>query len=76
MTKSKEPKPPRGEILWVSHYDKARNLRYITTSKLLRDQYFLYEVQADGALKKLGKSKNPAELEEKFQVYKHILKEA
>lgn len=71
----KAVKTPRGETLWVSHYDKAWNLRYIITSKALRDFYFLYEVQADGALKKLGKSKNPAELEEKFQVHKHIAKE-
>lgn len=37
------------------------------TSKPIRDFYFLYEV-VDGEFKKLGKAKNPTELEEKFKV--------
>lgn len=71
----KPVKAPRGEIEWVGHYDKAGNLRYLITSKVIRDYYFLYEVQADNTLKKLGKSRNPTELEEKFKVREHIAKE-
>lgn len=38
------------------------------TSKITsRDFYYLYEV-VDGKLKKLGRGKNPLELEEKFDV--------
>lgn len=36
---------PKGEIVWVGHYDKDHNLRYITTSKPARDFYFLYELK-------------------------------
>lgn len=58
-------KYPRGEIVWISHYDKDNNLRYITTSKPTRDLYFLYELTDDGFVK-LGKDKNPTVLEEKY----------
>lgn len=56
---------PKGEIVWVGHYDKDNNLRYITTSKPARDFYFLYELK-DGKFVKLGKDKNPQDLEKKF----------
>ena len=56
---------PKGEIIWVGHYNKDRNLRYITTSKPTRDYYFLYELK-DGKFVKLGKDKNPSALEKKF----------
>ena len=60
-----EPKNPKGEIVWVGHYDINHELRFITTSKPARDFYFLYEV-VDGEFVKLGKDKNPKKLEEKF----------
>lgn len=47
---------PKGEIVWVGHYDKAGNLRYIITSKPARDYYFIYELK-DGKFVKLGKNK-------------------
>ncbi len=56
---------PKGEIIWVGHYDKDRNLRYITTSKPSREYYFLYEL-VDGRFVKLGKDKNPMALEKKY----------
>ncbi len=56
---------PKGEIVWVGHYDKNNHLRYITTSKPARDFYFLYELK-DGKFVKLGKDRNPKVLEEKF----------
>lgn len=60
-----EYKCPRGEIVWVSHYDRTNNLRYIITSKPARDYYFLYELK-DGRLVKLGKNKSPRALEDKY----------
>lgn len=60
-------KYPKGEIIWVSYYNSNKELLFIMTSKPIRDFYFLYEV-VDGEFKKLGKAKNPTELEEKFKV--------
>lgn len=59
---------PKGEKVWVSYYTENGELRFILTSKQQsRDVYFLYEVDGN-AFKKLGKSKSPLELEEKFSV--------
>lgn len=58
---------PKGETVWVSYYNSKKELLFIMTSKPIRDFYFLYEV-VDGEFKKLGKAKNPTELEEKFKV--------
>jgi len=60
-------KYPKGETVWVSYYNSNKELLFIITSKPIRDFYFLYEV-VDGEFKKLGKAKNPTELEEKFKV--------
>lgn len=60
-----EPPFPKGEIVWVGHYDTNHNLRYITTSKPARDYYYLYELKHSGFVK-LGKDRNPAELEKKY----------
>ena len=68
----KEPNVPKGEIAWMGYYDTSHNLKFLVTSKSNnRDFYFLYEV-IDGALKKLGKSRSPKELEEKFIVWKKV----
>ncbi len=56
---------PKGEIVWVGHYDISHNLRYITTSKPSRDYYYLYELR-DGKFVKLGRDKSPKVLEEKY----------
>lgn len=56
---------PKGEIVWVGHYDQDNNLRYITTSKPARDYYFLYELRGDKFVK-LGKDRNPRILEDKY----------
>jgi len=58
---------PRGEIVWTGYYNKNHELKFIVTSKPLRDYYFLYEV-VDAELKKLGKTRSPMELESKFNV--------
>lgn len=58
-------KYPKGEIVWVSYRNSDGELAFIITSKPIRDLYFLYEV-VDKEFKKVGKSKNPVELEKKF----------
>lgn len=68
----KEPIVPKGEMAWIGYYDTSHNLKFLVTSKSNnRDFYFLYEV-VDGTLKKLGKSRSPKELEEKFNVWKKV----
>lgn len=60
---------PKGEIVWVNYHNKEGESSFIITSKPDRDYYFLYEVNQDGSVKKLGKAKTPPELEKKFNVY-------
>ncbi len=59
---------PKGEIVCVSHYDKHKNLKYITTTKPTGGLYYLYELK-EGKFTKLGKDENPLNLEEKFIRY-------
>ena len=65
-------KYPKGETVWVSYYDREGAMRFFTTSKPLRDWYFLYEVKEDLTYVKLGKARSPTELEEKFKVNEKI----
>ncbi len=68
----REPSIPKGEMAWLGYYTTAHDLRFLITSKInSRDFYFLYEV-VGGALKKLGKSRSPKELETKFEVWKKV----
>ena len=60
---------PKGETVWVGYYNKSGECIFILTSKPARDFYFLYEVNSDGSIKKLGKAKEPPELERKFNVH-------
>ena len=57
---------PKGETIWVQYHTKDGALKYIMTSKTGdRNTYYVYEL--DGTdFKKLGRGKNPAELEEKY----------
>ncbi len=71
MSGKSEPKYPKGERVWVGCYNKAHELKFIITSKEARDFYFLYEL-VDGEFRKLGRSKSPKELEEKFEVDKKL----
>ena len=59
---------PKGEIVWVGYHMADGTLRFFLTSKPSRDYYYLYEVTDDGSYKKLGKSKSPPDLEEKYNV--------
>lgn len=67
MENAKQYKYPKGETVWTGYYDKHGELKFIVTSKPMRDNYFLYEL-VHGVFKKLGRSKNPTELENKFDV--------
>lgn len=60
-------KYPKGEIVWVSYYNNKSELKFIITSKSAREYYLLYEAVGE-EFKKLGKSKDPKELEEKFKI--------
>lgn len=65
-------KYPKGERVWVEYLDTQHNLRFIVTSKDNdRGFYFLYELD-DGKFNKLGKSRSPKELEDKFEISKKL----
>lgn len=67
---------PKGEIIWVGYHDASGELCFIITSKeKSRDFYFLYEY-VDGQFRKLGKSRSPKELEEKFNIHDKLLRKA
>lgn len=68
VSKMENVKYPKGETVWVGYYDVSGDLRFILTSKdNNRDFYFLYEF-IDGRFNKLGKSRSPKDLEDKFDV--------
>lgn len=52
----------KNEYKWLTATDEVGNLKYIITSGLDRAYYYIY----DSNYKKLGKGKNPRELEEKY----------
>lgn len=58
---------PKGEVVWVSYYNYKHKLKFIITSKIVREYYTLYEVVGE-EFRKLGRARNPKELEEKFKV--------
>ena len=67
-----EIRTPAGERIWVQYFNDDQTLKYVMTSKESnRDYYILYEVK-DGKLNKLGRSRSPYELEEKFGVNKWL----
>lgn len=73
MAKEEKLKYPKGETVWVSYRTAKNEKRFIITSKDDdRTWYFLYELQGD-TFKKLGKSKSPVELEEKFEVRSKLM---
>lgn len=56
---------PKNEMVWVTTLDSDGKAKYIVTSNKDRTTYYLYGL-ADGEWKRLGKGKNPAELDEKY----------
>lgn len=65
---------PKGEIVWVTYLNCDGRPRFIITSRPARDFYYLYEAD-NGTFQKLGKSKSPLELEQKFQVKEVVNKQ-
>lgn len=59
-------KYPKNESVWATICDKEGDPAYLITSKQTRDFYFIYEISGSGDIKRLGKSKNPRELEERY----------
>lgn len=65
---------PKGERVWVKYCNEKQELMFIVTTKeSTKDFYYLYEFK-DGKFKKLGKSRSPRELEEKFEINEKIRK--
>ena len=63
----KSVKYPTGETVWVQYHDEEGNLKFVITSRPLRDQYFLYELQNENFVC-IGKAENPTEMEVEFQL--------
>lgn len=63
--------PPKGEIFWVQYRDKDGKLFACLTSKGTdmhnadRGMYYVYEAAGE-EWNKLGRGKNPTELEKKY----------
>lgn len=62
---------PRGEHAFTGYYNRKGILLFVITAKEARDYYYLYEVK-DDVYTKLGRSRNPLELVEKFNVLERI----
>lgn len=65
-------KHPKGEIVWVTYRNTSEEIKYIMTSKPIRDTYYLYEL-VDGEFKKLGKAKTPLKLEEAYKLNEKLI---
>ena len=61
-------KIPKSEQVWATYNNVNGETVYVMTSKASRDFYFLYKLNSDGSLVKLGKARTPPELEKKFDV--------
>lgn len=62
---------PKGERAFTGYYNREGILLFVITAKEARDYYYLYEVK-DDVYSKLGRSKNPLELVEKFNVIERM----
>lgn len=71
MTDTKKLIYPKGERVWTGYYNRNQELMFILTSKESREFYYLYEL-VDGVFRKLGKSRSPQELEDKFNIMNRI----
>jgi len=59
---------PKSEIPAVRYLNKDGIPIYLITRNSVGDQFFLYEIVGKDDYKKLGKSKSPVELEEKYKI--------
>lgn len=60
-----EKKLAKDEITWTRYCDSKGNTAFVVTSKPSREYYMMYQC-VDGGFVKLGRAKNPIELEKKF----------
>ena len=68
-----EARYPRGETALVGYYNSSGDRVFLLTERQNKDGwFFLYEDQPDGTIKKLGRSKSPVELENKYDVSKKM----
>lgn len=58
---------PKGEDICVRYHNRAGELIFLLTNKLGSEYYFLYEYR-DNVFNRIGKSKSPAEIEERFNI--------
>lgn len=65
---------PDNEKRWVSYRDKDGNERFVLTSTPYRDKYFLYAINPDGGVQKIGEDTSPQVLETSFDVLSKIRK--
>lgn len=56
---------PKSEKIWVKRITVSGEVYYITSKENDRGVYYLYKMNGDKAVK-LGKSKSPTELEQKY----------
>lgn len=57
---------PKNETVWHSHYGIDHKLAYVITSKKDNREWYYYYKVIDGNLQKMGKSRTPLELIDKF----------
>lgn len=76
MTDALRPKDgiPDDEKVWVSYHGRDGQKRYVLTSRVYRDKYFLYAVCPDGSVMRLGECTSPIQLEQRFKVLEEIAK--
>lgn len=56
----------KDEMIWERIYGTDEKLHYLITSDKRRDVYFLYSVDKDKSVSKVGKAKTPPELWKKY----------
>ena len=69
-------KYPKGERVFTGYYNRSGALLFVITSKEpAREWYYLYALE-NGVLKKLGRAREPPELEERFHVCEKMFAES
>ena len=61
-----QAKIPKNELLWVTHYDSRGSPRFFITSSADRERYYIYEVNKEGGVVRLGSNQSPLQLEQKY----------
>lgn len=56
----------KGERLWMRICGKDGIVKHLITSDYRREVYYLYHINKDGSLQKIGKGKDPVDLQKKY----------